>query len=102
MQGFDKKKFEIELLSREYMKSKRVLTEAQKGTFEYDKRTLERSICIVGHIDMTYECLNEADKLIIRNELMEGRRGDWFKSYLSPSAYYRHRKRAYENFLHCL
>ncbi len=102
MKGFDKSKFEIEILSREYLNSKRVIREAENSIIRYNSRKLERSFRIVYHIEYVVESLDEDDKFIIRNELMEGRRGDWYLSYFSPTAYYRHREKAYENFLHCL
>ena len=46
--------------------------------------------------------LDEEDRFIIEKEVVEGKRGNWFLGYYSPASYYRHRNRAYSNFLRCL
>lgn len=58
---------------------------------------------IVNHMeDVLYNLLDEADFFIISNEVMKNKRGNWYIGYLSTPTYYRHRAKAYVNFLSCL
>lgn len=51
---------------------------------------------------VTYDLLDEDDFFIISNEVLKGKKGNWYLGYLSPSTYYRQRAKAYANFLSCL
>ena len=51
---------------------------------------------------VTYDLLDENDFFIISNEVLKGKKGNWYLGYLSPSTYYRQRAKAYANFLSCL
>ncbi len=52
--------------------------------------------------DVLHNALDEMDYFIISNEVIKGKRGTWYLGYLSTSTYYRHRAKAYANFLSCL
>lgn len=49
-----------------------------------------------------YNLLDEADFFIIFNEVIKNKRSTWYVGYLSTPTYYRHRDKAYVNFLSCL
>lgn len=51
---------------------------------------------------VAYELLDEDDFFIISNEVLKGKKGNWYIGYLSSSTYYRQRAKAYANFLSCL
>ena len=51
---------------------------------------------------VTYDLLDEDDFFIISNEVLKGKKGNWYLGYLSTSTYYRQRAKAYANFLSCL
>lgn len=98
----EKTRLEIQLLSENYIKSKRILKKAEKGYSIYDIRRINTHRDIVNHIEATIETLNEKDRLIIQKEVIEGLKGEWFIGYFSKPSYYRNRQRAYERFLNCL
>ena len=102
MNGFKQDKLEIELLSREYIKNKMIIEDVLEKGIKYPKERFKSSHTIVNRIENALKILDEDDRLIIQKELIEGERGYWYLEYFSSSTYYRHRDRAYENFLHCL
>ncbi len=93
---------EIELLSKSYRNSKRILREADSQLFHYDRLILSQHRRIVAHIENVAESLDERDRFIIQKEVIEGNLGNWYLDYFSTSSYYRHRKKAYNEFLRCL
>ena len=103
MKGFgNNNKADIEILSKEYIKRKRMIREMEDNIIQYNRRNMESCYRIVLHIEYVVENLDDIDKLIIKNELLEGKTGEWYLSYFSPTCYYHRREKAYENFLHCL
>jgi len=95
-------KFIIEILSKNYIHSKRIIKESEENIIQCDPEKLRTCYRIVSHIDNVTECLGEREKFIIQKEVMEGRTGKWYMEFLSAPSYYRHRSKAYEDFLHCL
>lgn len=104
MKGSEKRKDrrDIELLSRNYREFKKLLEEAEEHNYPIDRRKVETGKKIVSHIEHVVDCLEEDDRFIIQKEVVEGMRGNWYLGYFSSSSYYRHRIRAYANFLRCL
>ena len=92
----------IDLLSRSYLNSKRILKENELGIRSSTERYLESSRLNVYHIEHVVSCLNDNDRFIIDNEVIKGKRGNWYYGYMSTATYYKHRKRAYSNFLSSL
>ncbi len=102
MNGFKKQRFEIESLSRSYIESKRIIKETEDNVINPGIGKLDRCLKIVRHIENVVDCLEESDQFIIRKEVIEGKRGNWYLDYYSSTSYYRLRSKAYENFLRCL
>ena len=102
MKGFKKKRFEIETLSRSYIESKRIIRESEENVINPGFGKLDRCLRIVRHIENVVDCLEENDQFIIRKEVIEGKRGNWYLEYYSSTSYYRLRDKAYDNFLRCL
>ena len=100
--GFNKDRFEVEQLSRNYINSKRIVREAQNDVRRYSKIRLETHMKVICRIEYAVESLDEDDRFIIENEVLLGKKGKWFLGYFSSSCYYKHRKKAYANFLRCL
>ncbi len=100
--GFNEERFQIELLSRRYLTSKRIVRESQEAIKGCPRRELEMHRRIMYHIEYVTQSLDDNDRFIIEKEVIEGRRGKWYSAYFSPTAYYRHRKKAYDSFLRCL
>ena len=100
--GNKKQRRDIELLSRNYRDFKLLLDEVQGNVASHDYRKIEAGIKIIAHIENVIDSLEEDDRFIIEKEVIEGKRGNWYLDYFSASSYYRHRNRAYMNFLRCL
>jgi len=92
----------IKTLSENYRKHKRFLKEKECGISIRSKEELDDSNYIVSHTEMVVNGLRDRDRFIIYNEVILGKQGDWYRDYLSPATYYRHRREAYERFLRCL
>ena len=98
----NKDKFEIELLSRNYLNSKRIIRETEEDIIHTSYEKLKAYRRIVSHIENVAEGLGEKERLIIQKEVIEGRSGKWYLEYFSAPSYYRHRRKAYSEFLRCL
>ncbi|MBO4919202.1 MAG: hypothetical protein J5365_03500 [Erysipelotrichaceae bacterium] len=98
----NKDKFEIELLSRNYINSKRIIKETEEDIIHCSYERLKAYRRIVSHIENVAECLGEKERLIIQKEVIEGKSGKWYLEYFSAPSYYRHRRKAYSEFLRCL
>jgi hypothetical protein len=103
MKGFDNKsnRHEIEILSGNYRNFKRLLDEIYDPDKDDGLKT-RAGETVIRHVDSAIKMLDEEDRFIIEKEVVEGKRGNWFLGYYSPASYYRHRNRAYSNFLRCL
>ena len=89
----------VDKLSAAYLASKYSVSDK---LLAHNKKTLEEQHIVFFIENVTNNSLNENDKYIITNEVLLGKKGNWYHEYLSPSTYYRHRKLAYANFLSCL
>ncbi|MBR2534139.1 MAG: hypothetical protein IKE50_05105 [Erysipelotrichaceae bacterium] len=98
----NKEKFKIELLSRNYLNSKRIIKETEEDIIHTSYERLKAYRRIVSHIENVAEGLGEKERLIIQKEVIEGRSGKWYLEYFSAPSYYRHRRKAYSEFLRCL
>lgn len=97
-----KNRFEIELLSSNYINSKRIIAESEENIITISSSRLSVYRKIVYHIEYVVAYMNEIDKLIIENEVLKGKRGKWYRGIMSTPSYYRYREKAYSNFLRCL
>lgn len=97
-----RQKFEIEMLSRNYIDSKRRLRDHEYQAVNYSSDRVRLFRRIVTHIEDVIETLPEKERIIIENEVMNGKSGEWYLEYFSAPSYYRHRAKAYDNFLRCL
>ncbi|MBR3265646.1 MAG: hypothetical protein IKI61_06805 [Erysipelotrichaceae bacterium] len=102
MSKSSKERFEIELISRGYLQSKRILKEHQTNIRRVDPERYELCRTIVEHVENVTYSLEETERFIIEKEVLEGRRGKWYIGYLTRPSYYRYRKEAYRDFLNCL
>ena len=102
MSNVKENKFKIMLLSANYLDCKRSLREAQENIMPLSDEAYKTKMRIVTHIENVAQCLEEKHRLIIENEVIKGKRGKWYLEFLSAPSYYRHRLRAYEEFLRCL
>ena len=98
----NKKRYEIELLSKNYIESKRKLREYDDNVVRYSTNKVKAYRRIVSHIEEVVRMLPDKERIIIENEVIYGQTGTWYLEYFSSSSYYRHRKVAYSNFLNCL
>jgi len=98
----NKDRFEIELLSKSYRNSKRILKEVEAQLFHLDRMRMNDHQRIVMHIENVIESLDERERFILEKEVLEGKTGNWYLEYFSMPSYYRLRRKAYSEFLRCL
>ncbi|MBR2577572.1 MAG: hypothetical protein IKE38_01450 [Erysipelotrichaceae bacterium] len=92
----------IDSIAKSYPSSKLILKENELGITHRSDSYLEPYRFNVYHIEAIVSCLNDDDRLIIANEVIAGKKGNWYHQYMSAPTYYRHRKAAYTNFLRSL
>ena len=95
-------RYVIRALSDSYLKHKRVFKEDEIGLVRRPRDIVHTADIVVSHTELVVDSLPEQDRFIIYNEVILGKTGDWYREYLSPATYYRHRKGAYERFIRCL
>lgn len=97
-----KEQFEIQLLSQNYLESKRRLREFDEKLVYCNSDMIKAYRRIVTHIEDIVILLPEKQRIIIENEVLLGKTGAWYLEYFSAPSYYRHRENAYKNFLKSL
>ena len=97
-----KDKFVIDQVSKSYILSKTILKEEEMGISFRNKDTINAYRLIIDRIDNVISSLDEDSKFILINEVKLGKKGEWYREFLSTPTYYRHRKAAYRAFLNCL
>ncbi len=98
----EKHKFEIDLLSRHYRDSKIKLEDHRHAMVDICYHRVLNYKRTIKHIEDVASMLPHKQRIIIENEVMLGKTGNWYLEYFSSSSYFRHRMPAYENFLNCL
>lgn len=102
MKGFEKDRYEIRLLRNAYASHNRRVSEAIDSIRFYSQDKYEMSLTTVKRIQFAVEMLEEDERFIIENEVILGKEGKWYRTFCSPSKYYRCRRKAYRDFLRCL
>ena len=92
----------IDQISKSYLMSKNIIREDSLGISKRNRKTVDSYKVIVDKIEDIVNVLDENDKYIIYNEVILGKKGEWYRGFLSTPTYYRHRKAAYSNFMRCL
>ena len=92
----------IDELSLCYLNNKSRSESNYQGPYKRYENDRLYSEDLINRIESCVESLNDNDKLIIKNEVILGKKGDWYAEYISQSTYYRYRELAYYNFLSCL
>lgn len=94
-----KNKFEIDAIARHFMIQKRIVKEYDLGVSFRTKDQLDYAKRLMKKVSLIMNDLDEASKFIIKNEVVLGKKGTWYYGYLSVPTYYRHRNKAYKDFL---
>lgn len=102
MKQYSKERLEISLISKSYINNKRIIRESEENIIRRNYEDLRVCHRIVDHIESVANTLDEKERLIIENEVMNGQSGKWYTSYFSAPTYYRQRRKAYKSFLRCL
>ena len=97
-----KDKILIDQISKSYLLSRNIVLENDLGVVKRSKRNVDAYRVIVDRIDSAISTLDDNDKYIIYNEVVLGKKGEWYRDYISTPTYYRHRKIAYNNFINSI
>lgn len=95
-------KYEINAVARTFMIQKRILKEYELGISNKPEREIEYAKRIMNKIYLIINDLDDNSKFIIHNEVILGKKGGWYYGFLSTPTYYRHRNKAYADFLEYL
>ncbi len=102
MEQYSKERLEISLISKSYINNKRIIRESEENIIKRNYEDLRVCHRIVDHIESVTSTLDEKERLIIENEVINGQSGKWYTEYFSAPTYYRQRRKAYKSFLRCL
>lgn len=97
-----KYKYEINAVAKCFMVQKRILKEYELGISTKTKEDLESAKRLLDKVYLVINDLDDNSKFIIHNEVVLGRKGNWYCGLLSTPTYYRHRYKAYSQFLEYL
>lgn len=97
-----KNKYEIDAIARYYMTKKRILKENELGISTRSPKDIEEARRLLYKIYLIIDDLDDNSKFIIHNEIVLGKKGNWYYGQLSVPTYYRHRSKAYHDFLEYL
>lgn len=92
----------IDLLAQGYAFAKMITDKSDNGDAKYNKNTVEAYRKITKQIEFCTNQLDEESKFIIENEVIQGKKHNWYDGYLSTPTYYRHAKKAYAQFLNII
>lgn len=90
---------EFQLIRLSYRHAKRVLKEHELYFENIGPYAYKVAEYIVSHVENVVEYLDEKEKFLLTNEIILGKKDNWFKGYYSDSTYYRIRTKAYRTFL---
>lgn len=77
-----------------------VVKEYEEGLKDRTFDSIKANLEIVRHYEYCLIFLDYKEKIIIQNEVIEGKSGKWYLSYFSESAYYRIRTKAYNKYFY--
>lgn len=97
-----KNKYEIDSVAKCFMAQKRLLKEYELGITTRPKQDIDSAKRILDKIYLVINDLDDNSKFIIHNEIVLGKKGTWYHGFLSTPTYYRHRCKAYNDFLEYL
>lgn len=97
-----KNKYEIDAVAKCFMIQKRVLKEFELGIAVKSRQDIEYAKNMLNKIYLIINDLDDNSKFIIHNEVVLGKKGTWYYGFLSTPTYYRHRCKAYQQFLEYL
>lgn len=97
-----KNKFEINAVARFFMIQRRIIKEYELGISYKSEKDIQTAKKILDKIYLVINDLDDNSKFIIHNEVVLGKKGGWYHGFLSTPTYYRHRCKAYNDFLEYL
>ena len=92
----------IDEITRSYFLSKKAIERQKLGLALLNDSTLDSHKYLIDKINFIISSLSDKDKFILVNEIIQGKKGDWYVGFMSTPTYYRHRKTAYNDFLNCM
>ena len=84
------------------MAQKRILKEFELGISDRSREDILSAKRLLNKIYLIINDLDDDSKFIIHNEVVLGKKGNWYYGFLSTPTYYRHRCKAYVDFLQYL
>lgn len=87
-------------LAQTYMNCKQYTDRSEYDDVNQETLMIKRRIKYYIE-NVIFNILDDNDRFIIQNEVLLNKKGTWYEGYISSSTYYRHRKKAYANFLSC-
>lgn len=95
-------KYDIDAVARCFLIQKRILKENELGICTKSSSEIEYAKKLTSRIYLIIDDLDAESKYIIHNEVVLGKKGGWYYGFISTPTYYRHRRKAYKEFLEFL
>ncbi len=102
LKDFKNPKLIVDNLSKVYIENKLKSQQNYPGPYKKYDNDREYSEKLINKFEREVDNLKDNDRLIIYNEVLLGKKGDWYLEIMSQSTYYRYRRGAYLNFISCL
>ncbi|MDO4501220.1 MAG: hypothetical protein Q4B60_08145 [Erysipelotrichaceae bacterium] len=88
-----------QLIAKSYRMSIGIIREHENGYHRLLQKEIEPHYHIVNRVNEVVEGLDILEGLIIENEIIKGKKDNWYIDFLSYSTYKRHVDKAYSEFL---
>lgn len=98
----DKPEFDVEIvryMGELYRSHRLLLLEKAHGYDNCSSEEEENARWLIHRMNYSINGLSSQSRYIIRREIIDGKKGNWYEREMSVTGYYRLRKKAYRDFL---
>lgn len=89
----------IDIVKKTYNRSCRIVEQYYFNNIYVSEKELKQAEMCKERIQSELKYLDEMNYLVIKNEIIDGKTGNWYSGLMSAPTYYRNRKKAYATFI---
>lgn len=89
----------IDIVKKTYNRSCRIVEQYYFNNIYVSENELKMAQMCKERIQSELQYLDEMNYLVIKNEIIDGKTGNWYSDIMSAPTYYRYRKKAYATFI---
>lgn len=99
MRRVKEEKTVIDIVKNTYQRSCRIIEQYYYNNIYVSEKELRQAEMCKERIHSELKYLSEMNYLFIKNEIIDGKSGNWYQGLMSTPTYYRNRKKAYATFI---